>query len=350
MAYTTINKSSLHFNTKLFTGNGGTNAQTGVGFQPDLLWFKNRSAGINHMWFDSVRGINKYFYGNLTEAQGTSSSILTARGSDGFTVGANGNVNGNGNGIASWNWKAGSSFSNSAGANGASIASTGSVNTAAGFSIISYTGNGASSATLAHGLGAVPKMMIVKRRDASASWFVYHQILGANNQLKLDNQEASSANQGAWNNTTPTSSLFTIGTADSVNANNGTYINYLFSEIPGYSKIDKYTGNGVADGPIVNCGFKPAFVLVKITTASNENWMLLDNKRDGFNTQNDQLFPNTNDDEEANTEADFLSNGFKLTRANSRMNGAAGNYIFMAFAENPFVTSTGNGSIPTTAR
>ena len=349
MAYTTINKSSLHFNTKLFTGNGGTNAQTGVGFQPDLLWFKNRSAGINHMWFDSVRGINKYFYGNLTEAQGTSSSILTARGSDGFTVGANGNVNGNGNGIASWNWKAGSSFSNSAGANGASIASTGSVNTAAGFSIISYTGNGASSATLAHGLGAVPKMMIVKRRDASASWFVYHHSIGANNQLKLDNNEASSANQGAWNNTAPTSSLFTIGTADSVNANNGTYIAYIFAEKQGYSKMGGFTGNGNADGIFCYLGFKPAFVMVKRTNNANF-WLMRDNKRSPQNVTDETLAADS-----ASTEAgwgssyliDMLSNGFKMRDTTSPVNTSTATYIFQAFAEAPLV---GTNNVPATAR
>ena len=348
-----INKPNDFFNTLLYSGNNTNNTSiTGVGFEPDLTWIKNRNSSGNNCLFTQMTGLDVagYLASNSANAFASDATLFKSFNSDGYTIGTGGNVNDSGRTYCSWNWKAGTSFSNSAGANGASIASTGNINTTAGISMITYTGNGASSATLAHGLAAVPKMMFVKRRDASASWFVYHQILGANNQLKLDNQEASSANQGAWNNTTPTSSLFTIGTADSVNANNGTYINYLFSEIPGYSKIDKYTGNGVADGPIVNCGFKPAFVLVKITTANNENWMLLDNKRDGFNTQNDQLFPNTNDDEEANTEADFLSNGFKLTRANSRMNGAAGNYIFMAFAENPFVTSTGNGSIPTTAR
>ena len=348
-----INKPNDFFNTLLYSGNNTNNTSiTGVGFEPDLTWIKNRNSSGNNCLFTQMTGLDVagYLASNSANAFASDATLFKSFNSDGYTVGTGGNVNDSGRTYCSWNWKAGTSFSNSAGANGASIASTGNINTTAGISMITYTGNGASSATLAHGLTTVPKMMFVKRRDASASWFVYHQILGANNQLKLDNQEASSANQGAWNNTAPTSSLFTIGTADSVNANNGTYINYLFSEIPGYSKIDKYTGNGNADGPIVNCGFKPAFVLVKITTASNENWMLLDNKRDGFNTQNDQLFPNTNDDEEANTEADFLSNGFKLTRANSRMNGAAGNYVFIAFAENPFVTSTGNGSIPTTAR
>jgi len=345
MAYTTINKSSLFQNTKLYTGNSGTNAQTGVGFKPDWTWIKGRSTAYSHNIYDVVRGVTKIIKSNTNNTEDTQSTSLTAFGTDGFTLGSYDESNYNNATYASWNWKAGTSFSNSAGANGASIASTGSINTAAGFSIISYTGNGASSATLAHGLGAVPKMMIVKRRDTSASWFVYHQVLGANNQLKLDNQEASSANQGAWNNTAPTSSLFTIGTADSVNANNGTYIAYIFSEVTGYSKFGNYIGNGNADGTFVNLGFKPSFVLAKITDSNAEHWMLLDNKRLGYNPANSQLFPNTSDDEEANTEANFLSTGFKLTRANTRMNGSGKNYIFMAFGQ----SIVGTNNIPATA-
>ena len=350
MAYTTINKSSLFQNTKLYAGNATNNATvTGVGFQSDFTWLKARSGSQSTQpnWvFDSIRGATKPLVTNSNATEATETGSLKSWQSDGFTLGVNNEINGSSTEYVSWNWKAGTSFSNSAGANGASIASTGSINTAAGFSIISYTGNGASSATLAHGLGAVPKMMIVKRRDTSASWFVYHQVLGANNQLKLDNQEASSANQGAWNNTAPTSSLFTIGTADSVNANNGTYIAYIFSEVTGYSKFGNYMGNGNADGTFVNLGFKPSFVLVKITDSGVEHWMVLDNKRLGYNPANSQLFPNTNDDEETNTEANFLSNGFKLTRANTRMNGSGKNYVFMAFGQ----SIVGSNNVPSTAR
>jgi len=349
MAYTTINKSSLHMNTLLYSGNATNNTSiTGVGFEPDLTWIKNRNSSGNNCLFTQMTGLDVagYLASNSANAFASDATLFKSFNSDGYTIGTGGNVNDSGRTYCSWNWKAGTSFSNSAGANGASIASTGSINTAAGFSIISYTGNGASSATLAHGLGAVPKMMIVKRRDTSASWFVYHQVLGANNQLKLDNQEASSANQGAWNNTAPTSSLFTIGTADSVNANNGTYIAYIFSEVTGYSKFGNYMGNGNADGTFVNLGFKPSFVLVKITDSGVEHWMVLDNKRLGYNPANSQLFPNTNDDEETNTEANFLSNGFKLTRANTRMNGSGKNYVFMAFGQ----SIVGSNNVPATAR
>jgi hypothetical protein len=176
-----INKPSEYFNTKLYTGNGSTQSITGVGFQPDLLWFKNRNSAINHMWFDSVRGIDKYFYGNLSEAEGTSATILTAIGSDGFSVGANNNVNGSGNGIASWNWKAnGAGVSNTNG----SIASTVSANTTSGFSIVSYTGTGAN-ATVGHGLGANMDFAIFKLRSGSSAWLVYHKSLGATKAIYL---------------------------------------------------------------------------------------------------------------------------------------------------------------------
>jgi len=349
MAYTTINKSSLHFNNKLYTGNSGTNAQTGVGFKPDWTWIKGRSTGYSHNIYDSVRGVTKIIKSNSNGGEDTQNTSLTAFGTDGFTLGSYDESNYNNATYASWNWKAGTSFSNSAGANGASIASTGSINTAAGFSIISYTGNGASSATLAHGLGAVPKMMIVKRRDASASWFVYHHSIGANNQLKLDNTEASSANQGAWNNTAPTSSLFTIGTADSVNANNGTYIAYIFAEKQGYSKMGSYTGNGNADGTFCYLGFKPAFVMVKRTNNANF-WLMRDNKRSPQNVTKKTLAADS-----ASSEAgwgttyliDMLSNGFKMRDTTSPVNTSTATYIFQAFAEAPLV---GTNNVPCTAR
>jgi len=349
MAYTTINKSSLHFNTKLFTGNGGTNAQTGVGFQPDLLWFKNRSAGINHMWFDSVRGINKYFYGNLTEAQGTSSSILTARGSDGFTVGANGNVNGNGNGIASWNWKAGSSVSGTTTGSGTGKSYSGSVNTTSGFSIIKYLGNGSSGHTIPHNLNAVPKMIIVKSMDRATNWMVYHQTNGNTKYLRLNTTAATNTSTGIWNNTTPTSSVFTVGSDGDVNNNNENYISYIFAEKQGYSKMGGFTGNGNADGIFCYLGFKPAFVMVKRTNNANF-WLMRDNKRSPQNVTDETLAADS-----ASTEAgwgssyliDMLSNGFKMRDTTSPVNTSTATYIFQAFAEAPLV---GTNNVPATAR
>ena len=343
MAYTDIDKPSDYFNTKLYTGNGSTQSITGVGFQPDLLWFKNRDSAINHMWFDSVRGIDKYFYGNLNEAEGTSATILTAIGSDGFSVGANNNVNGSGNGIASWNWLAnGAGVSNTDG----SITSTVSANTTSGFSIVSYTGTG-SLATVGHGLGVTPKMIIVKTRGSGGDWSVYHSSLGNTKNLKLNTTAAEQTSINYWNNTSPTSSVFTVNDEGNVNGSSVAMIAYCFAEKKGFSKAFSYTGNGSADGVFTYCGFKPAFLLVKSTGA--DNWCMLDNKRDTFNVMDKRLFPNLSNAESTGvpTVVDFVSNGFKLRTSDSSFNLNGQSFIGFAIAEHPFVTST---SVPTTAR
>ena len=341
MAYTTVNKSSDYFNTKLYTGNGSTNAITGVGFQPDLLWFKNRTSAINHMWFDSVRGINKYFYGNLSEAEGTSSSVLTAVGSDGFTVGANNNVNGSSNGIASWNWKAGTSFTNDASSTGiGSIDSVGSASNVSGFSIVSFTGTG-SNGTIKHGLSTALSMVIIKRRDSSNDWRVGSDgLTNWTKHINLNTTAAESDLASAFNSTAPTSSVFSVGTSPSTNASGGTYIAYCFSSIKGYSKVGSYTGNGNADGPFVYTGFKPAFVLQKNASAT-QGWQLQDNKREGYNGDNDLLQPHDSAAESGVNRIDILSNGFKVITTDAGQNSSGATYIYMAFAENPFVTSGG---------
>ena len=351
MAYTTINKSSLNMNTKLYTGNGGTNAQTGVGFQPDFLWFKNRNTALNHMWFDSVRGINKYIYGNLNQAQGTSSSILTARGSDGFTVGANDNVNKSSSPIVAWNWKAGSSFSNSAGANGATIASSGSVNATAGFSIISYTGTN-GTAKVAHGLGVAPSMIIFSSLDnGNKNRVVYHKSLTNAGSIYIDETAASSTSYDYFADTSPTASVFTVkkdSSYDEVN-NNGTYfIAYCFAEKQGYSKISSYKGSGNADGTFVYTGFKPTWIMIKRTDAANQ-WIMLNNKMSLYNNNTgDELYADSGAAQNSFTDggADFLSNGFKLRGTNASVNGNNMNYIFMAFGQ----SIVGTNNIPATAR
>ena len=357
-----IDKPTDHFNTKIYTGTGSSNAQTGVGFQPDLLWFKNRGSALNHMWFDSVRGIDKYFYGNLAEAEGTSATILTAVGSDGFTVGANNNVNENTKGIVSWNWKAGgTAVSNTDG----SITSSVSANTTSGFSIVSWTGTGADG-TVGHGLGTTPAMIITKARSAygSDAWVVFHQKswgndgngLALNNTASIYNRVSDLAGTGitAWS-----SSTFTInqGSATYLNNTSIPYIGYCWSEVKGYSKFGSYTGNGSADGTFIYTGFKPAFLLVKRTDTAG-NWIIWDNKRNndtpaGANYIDLLLYPNASDAEVDTGGAyfvDILSNGFKLRGTGADSNASGGTYIYMAFAENPFVTSTTNGSIPATAR
>lgn len=330
-----------YFNTVLYTGTGSALDVNTVGFQPDWVWLKQRNAADNHVLFDSVRGAATELYSNLTNAESGSTGSLTAFDSAGFNLGNSGDLgryNESSSTYASWNWKAGTAFSNDASATGVgSIDSSGSVNTDVGFSIISWTGTGAN-ATVAHGLGAIPKMYIVKRRDADGySWAVYNSTLGATKQLRLSGTNAEITTADIWNNTEPTSSVFSIGTNTDSNASSGTYIAYCFASVDGYSKFGSYTGNGNADGSFVYTGFRPAFVLIKSTSAV-ESWNLFDTARDPSNLTTQNLNPNvSNAESDASSGAraiDILSNGFKLRGANSAVND--GTYIYLAFAEQPF--------------
>ena len=347
MAYTTINKSTDYFNTKLYSGNGTNNhAITGVGFQPDWVWIKLRSGADNHILSDAVRGANKQIYTNLTEAEGTATTMLQSFNSDGFSLGTDGAVNNSSGTLTSWNWKAnGTGSANTDG----TINSTVSANTTSGFSIVSYTGNGSAGATIGHGLGVKPAMIIIKSRSRSGDdWLVYHKNIGATKDLRLNLSNAATTNSSPFNNTEPTSSLFTVGTGSAVNTNNATNIAYCFVEKQGYSKFGSYTGNGSTDGTFIYTGFKPAFVMLKKTT--NENWLMLDNKRGAYNFVDEFLQPNTNG-AEANHNItggiDILSNGMKLRHGDGTMNSSGAEYIYMAFAEAPLV---GTNNIPATAR
>jgi len=347
MAYTDIDKPSDYFNTKLYTGTGGTQAITGVGFQPDWVWLKARSSAYSHQLFDVVRGATKLLSSEETSAEQTLSGV-TAFGSDGFTVGSDAGSNNNTTTFASWNWKAGTSFTNDASATGiGTIDSTGSVNTDAGFSIISYTGNATTNAKVAHGLGVAPSMMIVKKRNGAFNWGIYHKSLTAHKLLAFTTG-APDDDASYWNDVEPTSSVFNLGSGALTNGSGSTMIAYCFAEKQGYSKFGSYTGNGNADGTFVYTGFKPAFVMVKQTNTARY-WAMFDNKRDGLNPTNRPLFPNASDQESdsVNYYHDILSNGFKWRTNSNIMNVSGGTYIYMAFAENPFTTSTG---VPATAR
>jgi hypothetical protein len=346
MAYTTIKKSSDYFNTKLYTGDG-TNGQniTGVGFQPDLCWIKDRSAAQEHMWYDAVRGNN-----SAGDATTSTTTYFTSFDSDGFTVGSESALGGLGANLVGWNWL---------GANGTtantdgSISSTVSANTTSGFSIVSYTGNGIDNATVGHGLGVAPKMIILKRRDALDNWYVMHTSLSTNNALNLDTTNAQMSTSiltyGVLS-TSPTSSTFSFaaggGAVPTGNVNNSgsTYIAYCFAEKQGFSKFGSYTGNGSTDGTFVYTGFKPAFVMIKRTNSTG-NWLMFDSKRDGFNSQNDNLYANTTTAEQSDGALDIFSNGFKCTVTGTDTNGSGSTYIYMAFAEQPLV-----GDNPATAR
>ena len=348
MAYTTINKSTDYFNTLIYTGNGSSPRNiTGVGFQPDWLWIKNRDAAQSNFLFDAVRGVSKAIFSDSSAAESTQSQTQTAFLSDGFTVGNDVASNGNGNGIVSWNWKAnGQGSSNTDGSINTTYTS---VNTTAGFSISSYTGNGSAGATVGHGLGAVPKMMIIKQTSSnggSENWAVYHHKIGNTDALYLSTTNSVVGSNYFWNNTTPSSTLFTLGSGDHVNNNTVSYIAYCFAEKTGYSKFGSYTGNGNADGAFIYLGFKPAFVMIKRTDGA-DTWTMYDNKRTGFNVDNNPLFANAVTTESTDDDLDILSNGFKIRRNSGRINTSGGNFIYMAFAAAPLV---GTNNIPANAR
>ena len=342
MAYTTIDKPTDYFNTVTYTGNGSTQSITGVGFQPDWIWLKDRDNAYSHQLVDVVRGNTKYLNSNETASEGTASDRVTSFDSDGFSLGSYIGTNKSSSNVVSWNWKAGGTASSNT---DGSITSTVSANTTAGFSIGTYTGTG-SNATIGHGLGATPKLVICKRRDIAEYWVVQHADLGSGQILYLQETGAASST-GTWNNTDPTSTTFGVGTTNNINASGGTYVFYCFAEKKGYSKFGSYTGNGSTDGTFVYTGFKPAWVLIKNSSTGNISWTLYDNKRPGYNEDNAYLLPSSSDSELSDKDIDLLSNGFKPRTSNSALGTSGDTYIYMCFAEAPFVTSTG---IPTTAR
>ena len=340
MAYITFQPHD-YFNTLLYTGNGSTNAITGVGFQPDWVWIKRRDGTNTHNLFDAVRGATKALESNETLAEQTLSTALTSFDSDGFTLGSGGDVNTNSASQVSWNWKAGGSGSSNT---DGSISSTVSANTTAGFSIAQWTGTG-SNATIGHGLGATPKCFIMKKTSATSAWSVYHETVGNTKFMTLNATSDPTTSSTVFNNTSPTSSVFSVGTADNGNASGATYIGYFFAEKKGYSKFGAYTGNGNVNGAFVYTGFKPAVLIVK-TYTTNGGWQIYDSKRNTGNATSKFLVPSSNAAEASGSnDIDFLSNGFK-TRTTINP-GTTDGFIYMAFAEEPLVSSN---NIPATAR
>jgi hypothetical protein len=347
MSYTNgLDKPTDYFNTVLYTGTGVSRNQTGVGFDPDWVWIKCRSdATTDNVLFDRVRTAGQRLVSNDTGEEETQTGIMSAFVTDGVTLGTGGVSNSSGRTYVMWNWLAnGAGVSNTAG----TISSTVSANTTSGFSIVSYTGTGSAS-TVGHGLSSTPQVYIIKDRTNARNWQSYHEPLGNQAYLRLNTTGSASTGASIWNNTSPTSSVFSIGTSsfDAVNASGDNYIAYCFAEVKGYSKFSSYTGNGSTDGTFVYTGFKPAWVMVK-RTDSTDTWNILDNKRRTINPNINRLFADLNNAEVTSGDRlDFLSNGFKLRTTNGDHNASGGTYIYMCFAENPFVTSTG---IPTTAR
>ena len=341
MAYSSILKPSLYMNTKLYTGDGAaSHAITGVGFQPDWVWLKNRSGADNNSLNDVVRGANKNLVSNNANSEATTTDQLMSFNSDGFTVGASGSANTNGNNFVGWNWKAGTAVSGSTTGSGTAKTYTGSVNTTSGFSIIKYTGNGTAGHTIPHHLGAAPQMIIVKALSTNDDWMVGHTAAGFN-QFMILNSTARDATGTQFNSTVPTSSVFSIGSNNNMNQNNNSFVAYSFTNIKGFSKFGGYTGNGNADGTFVYTGFKPAFVMVKLVSAAGEDWFICDNKREGYNAENNRLLPNLNSAESTDSPIDILSNGFKARTSGANVN-AGEDYLYAAFAEEPLVASNFN--------
>ena len=335
MAYTTIDNPELYFQTKLYTGNYSTQSITLDGsenMQPDMIWIKERSVSGNHQLQDSVRGTNSKLMPNSNDLEGTDTNYITSFDSNGFSIGANNGINQDGVTNVAWCWKK---------------------TATAGFDIVTATGN-ATAKTISHSLSAVPHWMISKERTGSVNdWTVYHHkntSAPETDSLILNETNATADQNTHWNDTAPTSSVFTVGTGSVVNRNSSTYVYYLWSEKKGFSKFGSYTGNGNNDGTFVYTGFSPAWIMIKRTDGTGP-WGMNDIKRD-FNDEygNDSsVYANTSGTESTSgsLNVDFLSNGFKLRSDNNEYNNSGGSYVYMTFADSPFVNSS---KIPNNAR
>ena len=330
-AYTTIDDPSAYFKVQLYTGDGNdsrtiTFDDTDTDMQPDMVWIKERSSTSSHYLTDSVRGIGKKLEPDGAGAESTEG--LSAVTSDGFTIGTSTNqVNQDTITHVAWCWKESAD---------------------AGFDIVTYTGTG-SAKTESHSLSAVPHFFVIKSRSDSGDWNVGHQAFtySSNDYIMLSSTAALDQQSYVFNGTAPTSSVFSVGTGNDVNGSSRTYVAYLWTEKQGFSKFGSYTGNGNADGTFVYTGFKPAWILIKRTSTAGNDWGIFDNKRLGYNVDNEELRPSANDAEQTDDRLDILSNGFKIRLAGAGFNANGDTFIYMAFAEAPFVNSKG---VPCNAR
>ena len=321
MAYTTIDDPAQYFNTVLYTGNGSDDRSiSGVGFQPNFLWVKERSATSGHIIVDSIRGATKFIQSHNNTAEDTNADIIQAFESDGFQIGTHQAINENSETYVAWNWKE---------------------DTTAGFDIVTYTG-ASGDQTFAHSLGVAPEWYLVKERGNVNSWVVNHiGLANQTNAYLLLNTNDAAGTDSWFNSTAPSSSVVHANDGDSpTNRNGGTYVMYLWRSVKGFSKFGSFTGNANTDGPFVYTGFRPAWVLIKNSSANGENWNLFDNKRNGFNGSGEALRPNTNE-AEYDRNVDFLANGFKVRDSSGEVSGNGNTLIYMAFAESPFVNSNG---------
>ena len=333
MAYTTIDDPTLFFRVKAYSGTGSaasiTFDITDTSMQPDLVWIKNRSNSGNHGMWDSVRGASEQIYPNQTYGESTAANSLTAFNSNGFSVGSDGDQNGSGNSLVAWAWKE---------------------STTAGFDIVTYAGDGVEGRNISHSLGAKPHWMVVKNRSSSVKFAVYHEkntSAPGTDHLQLNSDAATSDDDSTWDDTEPTSSVFRVKSSTSTNGSSANYIAYLWTPIKGFSKFSSYVGNGSNSGTMIFTGFKPAWVLIKLSSGSGNSWNIFDNKREGYNPDNDALFADVNGTETTTDHLDILSNGFKIRNNSSAVNTSGATYVYMAFAESPFTNSNG---VPTNAR
>jgi hypothetical protein len=335
----TIPAGNLFMNATTYTGTGASlnviNGNPGQSFQPDLVWLKIRSSADSNGLFDSVRGAGKRLQSNDTSVESTTTAVQSAFTSDGFTVGTDAQSNGNGSTYVGWQWKAGgAAVTNTAG----SISAQVSANTTSGFSVVTWTGNGTAGATVGHGLGVAPSIVIVKRRSAASNWSVSSPVIGATKVLFLEQTTAATTDNGPFNSTLASSSVITLGSSTDTNASGGTFVAYCWAPVAGYSAFGGYTGNGSTDGPFIYTGFRPKFLLIKRTDAGR-NWFIYDTSRSPFNATLLELSPNLSNAEATSAGAlglDLVSNGFKLRTNQSAYNESTATYIYAAFAENPF--------------
>ena len=359
MAYTTIDDPSAHFQTVTYSGNGSTQSITNDGnsdLQPDWIWFKNiTNSPRDHVLIDSTRGVDLSLYSNQTKGDQSLTDVMSSFNSDGFSLESNVRANESSQTHVAWQWKANGGTTTSTNASGSTgdntdiIASVRQTNTTAGFSIITYTGDSTAGKKVTHGLGATPEFIIVRNRDNNSEpWGVFTTLTGVK-ALALNSNAAQATDSGYWSDTLPDSTHFTVGSHGSTGAA-AAFVAYAFTGIQGYSKFGSYKGNGsstVTEGPFIYTGFKPAWTMIKRADSANDGWYIHDSTRSPSNVIDKAFRANANN-AESSENIDFLSNGFAIRiGANNNFNNASGTYIYMAFAEHPFVSSKG---VPVTAR
>jgi hypothetical protein len=323
----------------LYTGANPNAAQsvTGVGFQPDFVWIKSRVTGYGHALHDVIRGANGRLQSDTTGAESVSSTYLTSFDSDGFSLGVDYGQNAPSEPYVAWNWKAGGTgVSNTDG----SVTSTVSANTDAGFSIVTWTGNGVTGATIGHGLGAKPDWILLKKRSATSSWLVYNSARGATKYITLPGTPSEQTSSGAWNDTEPTTSVFTTGSFGDVKDSGATFVAYCFAKKDGYAAQGTYVGNGSSDGPFIYTGFRPAWIMIKRydTTNAGTDWFVFNTKTHTYNDGDADPFLEAGQStaEQTALNLDILSNGFKPRDSSQAWNTSGGGYLYFAFAEQPF--------------